>query len=103
MDITQILGWTATVLFSVMVIPQMIKTIRLKDTSGVSLLLFIIYLIANVIALIYAFLIAQTPLIIKYVIAIITTVIYLGLYWMYWKRRQDEEMDKIQKTAHESG
>ena len=62
MDVAQILGWTATFLFSIMVIPQIIKTIKLKDTSGVSLLLFIIYLIANIIALIYAFMIYQMPL-----------------------------------------
>ena len=89
MDLAQILGWTATFLFSVMVIPQMIKTVRTKDTSGVSLLLFIIYLFANVIALAYAFLIYQPPLIIKYVIAIVTTVIYIGLYWVYYKRKKD--------------
>jgi len=57
------LGWIATFLFSVMLIPQIIKTIKSKDTKGVSLLLFIIYLIANVIALIYAVMIAQPPLV----------------------------------------
>ena len=86
MDITQILGWTATVLFSIMVIPQIIKTIRLKDTNGVSLMLFIIYLIANIIALFYAVLITQPPLIIKYVVAIDTTLIYIGLFYVYRKR-----------------
>jgi len=63
------------------------KTIRSKDTSGVSLLLFIIYLIANIVALVYAFMISQTPLIIKYIIAIFTTVIYLGLYFYYLNRK----------------
>ena len=86
MELAQLLGWVATFLFSVMIIPQMIKTIKLKDTSGVSLLLFITYLIANTVALIYAFMIHQTPLIIKYIIAIITTVVYLALYRAYYKR-----------------
>ncbi|HLC19392.1 MAG TPA: PQ-loop repeat-containing protein [Candidatus Nanoarchaeia archaeon] len=86
MDIAQILGWIATFLFSVMVIPQIIKTIKSKDTNGVSLLLFIIYLIANVIALIYAMMIAQPPLIIKYIIAIITTIIYIGIFWHYYSK-----------------
>ncbi len=89
MDTAQILGWIATFLFSIMVIPQMIKTIKLKDTSGVSLMLFIIYLIANIIALIYAFLIYQPPLIFKYIIAMITTIIYLILYWVYYKRKKE--------------
>ena len=88
MEIAQILGWVATFLFSIMIIPQIIKTIKLKDTSGVSLLLFVIYLIANIIALIYAFMISQMPLIIKYVIAIITTVFYIALYYVYYSRKK---------------
>jgi uncharacterized protein with PQ loop repeat len=88
MEIAQFLGGMATGLFSIMVIPQMIKTVRTKDTGGVSLFLFVIYLVANILALIYAFMIYQTPLIIKYVIAIITTVIYLILYWVYWRRKR---------------
>ena len=86
MDVAQILGWIATILFSVMLIPQIIKTMRSKDTSGVSLLLFVIYLIANVIALIYALLIYQPPLIIKYILAIATTVFYIGLFAVYNSR-----------------
>ena len=87
MDIAQILGWIATFLFSVMVIPQMIKTIKLKDTSGVSLLLFIIFLIANIIALIYAVMILQPPLIIKYIIAIVTTIVYIAIFLYYYTKK----------------
>jgi len=85
-DTAQLLGWTATILFSIMVIPQIIKTIKSKDTSGVSLLLFVIYFIANIIALVYAFMINQGPLIFKYVIAIITIVFYMGLF-IYYKKK----------------
>ncbi|MEK6869735.1 MAG: PQ-loop repeat-containing protein [Nanoarchaeota archaeon] len=88
MEIAQILGWIATFLFSVMVIPQMIKTVKLKDTSGVSLLLFIIFLIANIIALIYAFMISQPPLIIKYIIAIMTTVAYIAIFLFYYAKNK---------------
>lgn len=91
MDLTQFLGWTATFLFSIMIIPQMIKTIKSKDTKGVSVWLFIIFLIANSIALVYAFLIKQSPLIIKYVLAIITTVTYIILYIIYSQRKKKEE------------
>ena len=87
MDIAQILGWTATFLFSIMVIPQIIKTLKSKDTSGVSLLLFIIFLIANIIALVYAVMISQPPLIIKYIIAIITTVIYIAIFLFYYTKK----------------
>jgi uncharacterized protein with PQ loop repeat len=71
-----------------MIVPQMIKTLRSKDTSGVSLLLFAIFLIANIIALTYAILISQPPLIIKYAIAIITTIAYITIFIYYYERRE---------------
>ena len=43
------------------------------------------FLVANIIALTYAVLIDQSPLIIKYIIATFTTLIYIGLY-VYYKR-----------------
>lgn len=89
-SLPKILGWIATFLFSVMIIPQMIRTVKSKDTSGVSLMMFIIFLIANIIALTYAFLIYQPPLIIKYIIALVTTVIYLVLYAIYYQRKKKE-------------
>jgi len=88
MEFTQILGWLATFLFSIMIIPQMIRTVKSKDTSGVSLLMFIIFLSANIIALSYALLIQQVPLIIKYIIALVTTVIYLILFGIYYLRKK---------------
>ncbi len=88
MDTAQILGWIATFLFSIMIIPQMVKTIKRKDTSGVSLMLFVIFLIANGVALTYAIMINQSPLIIKYVISIITTIIYIGLYFYYYSKEK---------------
>ncbi|MBT4936263.1 PQ-loop repeat-containing protein [Candidatus Woesearchaeota archaeon] len=88
MDFTQVLGWIATILFSIMLIPQIVKTIKVKDTKGVSLLLFVTYLIANVIALIYAYLITQPPLIFKYLLGIITAEIYIIIFLLYYKRKE---------------
>ncbi|HLC50085.1 MAG TPA: PQ-loop repeat-containing protein [Candidatus Nanoarchaeia archaeon] len=88
MDLAQTLGWIATFLFSVMIIPQIIKTLKMKDTSGVSLLLFIIYLVANAVALTYALMINQMPLIVKYVIAIITTIFYIGIFFYFRKPKK---------------
>ncbi|HLC91215.1 MAG TPA: PQ-loop repeat-containing protein [Candidatus Nanoarchaeia archaeon] len=96
MDLAQLLGWIATILFSIMLIPQIIKTIKLRNTNGVSLLLFITYLIANIIALVYAYLINQPPLIIKYFIGIATAEIYIIVFMWYYKR-------KIRKNTTSSG
>ena len=82
-EIAQILGWVATFLFSIMIVPQMMKTIREKNVDGVSLFLFVIYFIANVFALAYAFLIIEPPLIFKYIVALGTTLVYLGLFTYY--------------------
>lgn len=89
MDTAQILGWIATFLFSIMIVPQIIKTIKSRDTSGVSLLLFIIFLVANIIALIYAIMISQPPLIIKYIIAIVTTITYIAIFLFYYTRKKE--------------
>ncbi len=92
LELSQFLGWTATFLFSVMLIPQIIKTIKTKDARGVSIILFIVYLIANIIALVYAILIDQNPLKIKYSLGIFTSVFYIGVFVYYknqCKKRED--------------
>jgi len=78
--IASILGWIATILFSLMLVPQIVKTIKLKTTKGVSIELFIVYFIANCIALVYALLIEQNPLILKYTIGLTTAIFYICIY-----------------------
>jgi len=72
----------------------MVRTLRSQDTKGVSLLLFVIFLVANIIALIYAILIDQGPLIIKYIIAIETTLAYIGIFSYF---RMNEKKSKIRR------
>lgn len=97
MTLDQILGWIATILFSVLLVPQIIKTWRTQTVEGVSLALFVLYLISNVIALAYALLIDEAPLIIKYVIAIATSVLYL---WLYWRIVQRNRAEVSELAAH---
>ena len=77
----QVLGWTATALFTICYIPQMIKTYRTGTIDGLSFRLLLISFIANIIALCYATLIKQRPLQIKYTLAMIflSGCIYLYL------------------------
>ncbi|MBU3897281.1 MAG: hypothetical protein KJ697_05140 [Nanoarchaeota archaeon] len=85
----QILGWIATILFSSMLIPQIIKTLKTKTTEGVSLLTYIIFLAGNIIALYYALMIGEAPLQIKYIIALIVTTFFI-LIFLYYKSKQKE-------------
>lgn len=75
-----ILGWIATVLFTVCYIPQIIKTIRARTVEGLSFLLLLIQLVGNIVALIYSIMIKQPPLTVKYVLGLVFLLICIGLY-----------------------
>jgi len=81
--LSNILGWIATILFTVCYVPQMIKTYQTKTVDGVSFWLFGIAFIANIIALIYATMIDQSPLQTKYILALIFDGACIALYWRY--------------------
>ena len=80
MSNSDILGWTATVLFTACYIPQIIKTRKTKTVEGLSFLLLFISFIANIIAFCYATLIHQRPLQVKYILALLFLAICLYLY-----------------------
>ena len=86
MELSQILGWVATILFIGMVIPQFIKTYKRKSVEDVSIWMFLVALVANLVALSYAVLIKQDPLIIKYILGIFVTLAYIIL-WVRVKER----------------
>ena len=81
MELSQILGYIATTLFSVMFIPQIKKTLQTKSVDDVSAGMFVTGLVANVIALCYATMIKQPPLQIKYTIALAAISFYLVIYY----------------------
>jgi len=66
----------------------MSRTIKLKDASGVSLIMFIFSLSPIFITLSYAIFYQSNPLSIKYIITLITTIIYLILYGIYYQRKK---------------
>ena len=80
MQLADILGWTATTLFTLCYIPQILKTYRTRTIDGLSFRLLFISFIANIIALCYATLIKQPPLQVKYTLALIFLSICLYLY-----------------------
>ena len=90
MDLADILGWTATTLFTVCYIPQIMKTYRTKTVDGLSFRLLLISFVANIIALCYATLIKQRPLQVKYTLAMIflSACIYLYLKVHFGKSKK---------------
>lgn len=77
------LGWTATFLFTVCYIPQIVTTLKQKTTKGFSFWMIAVQFIANIIALAYATLINQSPLQIKYTLALIFLSVCIFIYLKY--------------------
>ncbi|MFC1570655.1 PQ-loop repeat-containing protein, partial [Candidatus Omnitrophota bacterium] len=91
MQLSDVLGWTATILFSVCFIPQMLKTYRTKTVDGLSFRLLFISFLANIIAFWYATLIKQPPLQIKYIIALVFLAGCIYLYLKIYIKQKREE------------
>ncbi len=85
--LANMLGWLATFLFTACYIPQIMKTYRTKTIDGVSFRLFGISFIANIVALCYATLIGQSPLQIKYVLALIFLAVCIAMYLRIFLRQ----------------
>jgi len=84
----QVLGWTATTLFTICYIPQILKTYRTGVIDGLSFRLLLIQFIANIVALCYATLIKQPPLQLKYTLAMIFLSVCIYLYLsVYFKKK----------------
>lgn len=84
----QILGWIATVLFIICYIPQIMKTYQTKSIDGLSFRLLLISFVGNIVALWYAFLIKQPPLLIKYALTMVLLSICIFLYLkVYFKNK----------------
>jgi len=90
----EITGWLNMLLFSIVTMPQIIKTFRTKVVDGVSLWSYYLLIFANIDAWIYAFLINQTPLLVKYTIGFFTALLYLFVYYKYGNHKKTK-FDKI--------
>ena len=80
MTLAAILGWTATFLFTVCYVPQMIKTLKTRTVDGLSFWLLFIQFIANIVALCYATVIEQPPLQLKYTLALFFLAACMGIF-----------------------
>ena len=65
MNITELIGYLAATLAAVIFLPQLIKTVRSKDTKGLSLSSFILISISNSLWLSYGILTGDTAIILS--------------------------------------
>ncbi len=92
MELSTILGWTATTLFTICYIPQIIKTHKTGTIEGLSFLLLAISFVANIVALCYATLINQRPLQVKYTLALIFLTATLSIYLRVYMKTKGEKI-----------
>lgn len=78
MDFTSIIGNIAALLTTVSFLPQAIKTIKTKDTDGLSLPMYLLFVIGVSLWLIYGTLNNQMPIIVGNLITLILSGIILG-------------------------
>lgn len=81
--IIAITGWLNMLLFSIVTIPQILKTIKTRTVTGVSITVYYILMIANIDAFVYAYLIKQMPLMAKYGFGFLISLIYTIVYFLY--------------------
>ncbi len=71
MDITSIIGNLAAALTTISFLPQAVKTIKTKDTGGLSLPMYLLFVTGVLLWLIYGMMNRQTPIIIGNLITLI--------------------------------
>ena len=93
MELAGILGWTATTLFTVCYIPQIIKTSKTQTVEGLSFRLLFISFTANIVALRYPTRIKALTLQVKYILALLFLSICIGLYLKVFFRNRRYSSD----------
>jgi MtN3 and saliva related transmembrane protein len=78
MNITEIIGYIAATVGTIIFIPQAIQTIRTKDTRSLSLPTFILISLNNSLWLTYGLLSLNTPIILSQVLVFPLCLVILG-------------------------
>jgi len=82
------LGWGSFLLFAIMQIPQILKTIKSKNVESISVSTWIIYTIALLMSAIYLFFFNQVkpwPVIVNQLLSAFLSLVQVILYFIYKK------------------
>lgn len=73
------IGMLAAIFGTIAMFPQVFKTIKTRNTEGLSLLMYSFWVTAVLLWLIYGLMINDTPLIVANTISFFSTVVILGM------------------------
>jgi len=74
-----LIGYTAAVCTSVAFLPQVLHTIRTRDTAGISLGMYLIFCTGVALWLLYGVLIGDLPVIVANVVTLALSLVVLAL------------------------
>ncbi len=83
----ELIGYIGGILTLLNMLPQIIKTYRLKNVEGVSNFMIITYGLSMIFWVIYAYFINNLPLLISCGVSLILTVVQIGLMFRYHKKK----------------
>jgi MtN3 and saliva related transmembrane protein len=79
----QLIGYIAAILTTLSFFPQAIRTIKTKDTSGLSLLMYGLFTIGILFWLIYGIQLGELPIILANAVTLVLSSIILGMKLRY--------------------
>ena len=79
MSLTDVIGYMAATLTSIAFLPQVIKTIRTRDTSSISLLMYSLFVAGVLCWLIWGLLLQQWPVILANLVTFVLSAIILSM------------------------
>lgn len=87
--IIEVVGWIGALLLATCGLPQLFKTLKTKDFSGLSLTFIVWWFLGEVLTLTYIIYSAwRWPLIFNYAINIIVCIIILIIFLVYRKKKE---------------
>lgn len=87
MELSQILGWTGTVIGTFVGIPQLVKTIRTKKTGDLSAMTFVLIVVTCSCLLARAIAIREAAFMFYYTLLIVINSLQIFLIWRYRERK----------------
>jgi len=79
----ELIGYFAALCTTLSFVPQAVKTIKTRDTSGISLWMYLIFTVGVFLWLVYGFIIGNHPLLIANAVTFVLAVTILGFKIKY--------------------
>jgi MtN3 and saliva related transmembrane protein len=88
MQLTDILGYTAAALTTVSFVPQVWRTLRTRDVSGISLKMYSLFTLGIAVWLAYGIALKQTPMLVANSISLVLACAVLVMRVRFAKNRK---------------